>query len=137
MKKMFFLKVLKEMKAPNEYAPNISRCMQVKKEKIIGLKSCDCHLLMQEFLPIAIRGLYSNNVCAVIIGLCQYFEDVCSKVLCESDLEVLETRIPLTLCKLEKIFSPPFFIIIVYLVVHLVTKAKIASPVIYRWMYSI
>ena len=64
----------------------------------MGLKSCDCHLSKQQFLPIAIRGSILDNMCAVIIELCQYFEDVCSKVLYKSDFEVHKTRIALTLC---------------------------------------
>jgi len=50
---------------------------------------------------------------------------------------MLEKTIVLTLCKLEKIFPPSFFDIMVHLPIHLVHKAKIAGPLQYRWMYPI
>ncbi|XP_020080212.1 uncharacterized protein LOC109703891 [Ananas comosus] len=52
-----------------------------------------------------------------------------------SDLERLENSIALTLCKLERIFPPTFFDIMVHLSIHLATEAKIAGPVQYIWMY--
>ncbi|XP_028074698.1 uncharacterized protein LOC114277071 [Camellia sinensis] len=51
-----FLKVLKGVKVPDGYASNISRCIQLRQRKIIGLKSHDGHILMQQLLPIALRG---------------------------------------------------------------------------------
>ncbi|XP_065860184.1 uncharacterized protein [Euphorbia lathyris] len=52
-------------------------------------------------------------------------------------LERLELQIPITLCKLEKIFPPAFFDVMVHLAVHLATEAKLGGPVQYRWMYPI
>ena len=49
----------------------------------------------------------------------------------------MEKQIALTLCKLEMIFPPSFFDIMVHLLVHLPEEAKIAGPVQYRWMYPI
>ena len=72
-----------------------------------------------------------------LIDLSCYFREVCSKVLQVEDLEKLESRIAMTLCELEKIFPPSFFTVMVHLVIHLATEAKIAGPVHYRWMYPI
>ncbi|OMO65396.1 Transposon, En/Spm-like protein [Corchorus capsularis] len=52
-------------------------------------------------------------------------------------LERLEKAIPLILCKLEKIFPPSFFDIMVHLTIHLVTEAKHAGLVQFRWMYAV
>ena len=52
------------------------------------------------------------------------------------ELKALEKRITVTLCELEMIF-PPFFIVVVHLVMCLASKAKVAGPIHYRWMYSI
>lgn len=49
------------------------------------------------------------------------------------DLDALESQIPYTVCKLEMIFPPSFFNVMV----HLVAEVKIAGPVRYRWMYPI
>ena len=53
------------------------------------------------------------------------------------DLEILEKDIVITLCELEKIFPPSFFTVMVNLVMHLASEAKIAGLVIYHWMYPI
>ena len=47
------------------------------------------------------------------------------------DLEKIEEGIVLMLCKLEKIFPPAFFDIMVDLIVHLPHEAKLARPVRY------
>ena len=36
------------------------------------------------------------------------------------------------LCELEKIFSPSFFTVLIHLVMHLATKAKIGGPIYYH-----
>ena len=51
-------------------------------------------------------------------------------------LEQMEKSIAITLCKLERIFVPEFFDVIVHLVVHLATEARLAGPVHYHWMYQ-
>ena len=58
-----------------------------------------------------------------------------AKVLYIEDLEKLEERIIMTLCRLEKIFPPGFFTVMVHLVLHLATEAKIGGPVAYRSMW--
>ncbi|KAH0650206.1 hypothetical protein KY284_030118 [Solanum tuberosum] len=53
------------------------------------------------------------------------------------NLEQIEAQIPITLCKLEKVFPPSFFDVMVHLPIHLATEAKIAGPIHYRWMYPV
>ena len=65
-----FCKFFKEVKVPNGYASNISRCIQVNEIKIFELKSHDCHDLIQQLLPLAIRGVLHMNVCVAIVELC-------------------------------------------------------------------
>ena len=54
---------------------------QVNERKIFELKSYDCHVLMQQLLPLAIRGVLQKNVCAVIAKLRSFFKQLCFKVL--------------------------------------------------------
>ncbi|XP_038679433.1 uncharacterized protein LOC119980710 [Tripterygium wilfordii] len=51
-----FCTVLKNVKVPDGYVSNISRCVDLKQHKLMGLKSHDGHILMQELLAIALRG---------------------------------------------------------------------------------
>ncbi|KAK9073298.1 hypothetical protein SSX86_007622 [Deinandra increscens subsp. villosa] len=132
-----FLKTLKLIKPPDEFSSNISRCVQLNERKLVGMKSYDCHMLMQEYLPIALRGTLSDHVSSVIIELCSFFKSICYKDLSEVDLNFLESKVALTLCKLEKIFPPSFFTVMVHLVIHLTREVKLGGPVAFRWMYPI
>ena len=82
-----FCKFLKEVKVPDGYTSNISRCIQVNEQKIFGLKSHDGHVLMQQLLPLAIRGVLHKNVCAVVVKLSSFFKQLCYKVLKTDQLD--------------------------------------------------
>jgi hypothetical protein len=69
--------------------------------------------------------------------LSAYFRGICSKVLHVNELDHMEKSIGITLCKMEMIFPPGFFTVMVHLVVHLATECKLGGPVNYRWMYFI
>jgi hypothetical protein len=135
--KQQFCKVLRDIKVPDGYSSNISRCVNVGQAKISGLKSHDCHILMQQLMPIALRGLLPDEVTSVLFDLCGYFRELNAKVLHMNELEKLEDRIIMTLCRMEMIFPPGFFTIMVHLVLHLATEAKIGGPVCYRSMYFV
>jgi len=57
-----FLKVLRNVRVPDGYALNISRCVRLKERTILGLKSHDSHILMQQLLPIALHQSLPNQV---------------------------------------------------------------------------
>ena len=132
-----FLQVLKGVRVPNGYSSNISRCIKLKEHKISRMKGHDNHILMQQHFPIAICGSLPPKVSRPLIDLSCFIKEICSKVLNVDELRALEKRIAVTLCELERIFPPSFFIVMVHLVMHLASKAKVAGPVHYRWMYLI
>lgn len=72
-----------------------------------------------------------------MLELSKFFSDLCSKELRDEDLERLSKTIPETLCQLEMIFPPAFFDIMMHLPIHLAEEARLAGPVLYRWMYPI
>lgn len=49
--------------------------------KLIDLKSHDCHVFMQQLLPVAIRGILPKIVRIHITRLCLFFNAICNKVL--------------------------------------------------------
>nr|GEZ26708.1 hypothetical protein [Tanacetum cinerariifolium] len=55
--KDIFCETLSNIKVPQGYCLNFSSLASQKDRKLIGLESHDYHLLMQEFLPIAIRSI--------------------------------------------------------------------------------
>ncbi|XP_026380826.1 uncharacterized protein LOC113275507 [Papaver somniferum] len=132
-----FCKFLKSVKFPDGYAANISRSVNVNEGKISGLKSHDCHVLLQRLLPVGIRPYLKKDLCTPLIELCNFFHDLCAKTLTVAHLDELEKAIPLILCKLERIYPPAFFDVMVHLAVHLPQEAKLVGPVGYSWMYPI
>lgn len=109
--------------------------MNLKEYKIVGLKSHDCHVLMERLLPIGLRGHLRKDVCKVLIDLCLFFRELSCKTLNVNALEHMEKNIAVILSKLETIFPPAFFDVMVHLLVHLPYEAKLAGPCQYRWMY--
>jgi len=133
--KNFFYETLEHVKFSDGYASNISRCVQ-KHKTLTGLKSHDYHVLMQHLLPVALRGNVDDKVVSVLIELSTIFRVLCGKTLHVHELDLIEAKAARVLCCLEKIFLPAFFTIMVHLIVHLVHEARVAGPVLYRWMYS-
>ena len=71
-RKSFFYETLENVKFPDGYASNISRCVQ-KHKTLSGLKSHDYHVLMQHLLPIALRGNVDDKVTSILIELSTIF----------------------------------------------------------------
>ncbi|KAK9198845.1 hypothetical protein WN944_014031 [Citrus x changshan-huyou] len=130
-----FCKALKSIKVPAGYSSNIKNLVSMKDLKLQGLKSHDCHVLIQQLLPIAIRCVLPKHVKEVVIRLCFFFNLLCSSVVDVSTLEKLQAEHVVTLCLLEKYFPPSFFDIMIHLIVHLVNKVRLCGPVYLRWMY--
>ncbi len=132
-----FCDFLKSIKFPDGYAANISSCVSTQGGKLSGLKSHDYHILLQHLLPVGMRGYLNKELNTALFQLGNFFEQLCSKALKIADLKKLEDQIVLNLCKLEKIFSPAFFDVMVHLAIHLPREAILGGPVQYRWMYPI
>ncbi|CAN6719181.1 unnamed protein product [Malus baccata var. baccata] len=112
-----FLHLLKSIKFPDGYAANISHKVNADEGSIFGLKSHDCHVLMQRVLPVGIRKYLKKHIYGPIV---EFSKDIV-----------------LILCKLEKNFPPAFFVLMVHLAVHLPREAKLVGPVGYRWIYHV
>ncbi|XP_074324039.1 uncharacterized protein LOC141660961 [Apium graveolens] len=124
------------MKLPSGHGSNIKNCVSMSDLKIYGLKSHDCHILLQQLLPIAIRSVLPKNVRVTIIRLCFFFNALCSKVVDVSKLDKLQSDVIITLCDLEKIFPSSFFDVMLHLIVYLVLEVRLCGLVFYRWMYA-
>ncbi|KAK9287212.1 hypothetical protein L1049_015625 [Liquidambar formosana] len=101
------------------------------------MKSHDCHVFLQLLLPIAIRACLRKDVSAALVDLSFFFKELYCRTLRLEVLERLQKEIVLVLCKLESIYPPAFFDVMVHLAVHLPSEAKLSGPVQYRWMYLI
>ncbi|KAH9681147.1 hypothetical protein KPL71_026853 [Citrus sinensis] len=133
--KELFCKRLADIKLPDGYGSNITNCISVKEHKITGLKSNHCHILIQQLLPVALRGILPEGPRKAILRLRAFFKELCSRVLDRNILEKLEEEVVETLCMLERFFPPSFFDIMVHLTIHLGREARLCGPVQYCWMY--
>lgn len=84
-----FCEFLKLVKYPDGYAGNISRCVNIREGKVSGLKSHDCHVLMQRILPIGMRGFLSSDVYTLVCEVSAFFKDLGSRKLKLEDIEKL------------------------------------------------
>ncbi|KAL6600366.1 hypothetical protein ACP70R_045166 [Stipagrostis hirtigluma subsp. patula] len=137
VEKKIFCKVLKSVKFPDGCASNMQNKVLVGKNKFVGFKSHDCHVIMQDLLPLAIRRVLPERVSNPLSRLSKFFKKVYSKVINVSDMEKLEYEIAETLCLLEKIFPPSFFDVMVHLCVHLPRQVRLLGPVQYHSMWSV
>ncbi|KAH0642243.1 hypothetical protein KY290_033841 [Solanum tuberosum] len=135
--KKLFLTTLKNIKVPDGYSSNISRCVDLAQKKNYGLKSHDSHVLLEQLLPLAIRNVLPYHVVTVLVKFSSFFRALSSKTLNPSELDILQECFMITLCHLEMLFPSSFFTVMVHLSVHLVVEAKLGGPVHYQNMYPV
>ncbi|KAL6204904.1 hypothetical protein ACLB2K_022171 [Fragaria x ananassa] len=123
------------MSVPTRFSSNISNLVSMEDLKLVGLKSHDCHTVMQYLLPIALRSVLEKPVRYAIIRFCLFFKAICSKVINVSRLKQMQADLVDTVCLLEKFFPPSFFDIMIHLTVHLVREVEWCGPVFFRWMF--
>jgi hypothetical protein len=78
-----------------------------------------------------------KEIYIAIAELENFFRQLCCKTLNLDVLQKLKTDIPIIPCKLEKIFPPAFFDVMVHLAVRLPEEAILRVPIQCGWMYLI
>ncbi len=78
--KIAFFDFLRNVKFPDGYASNLARC--ISGCKVQGLKTHDCHILLQRILPVAMRGIMHKDIYEAIAELGNFFRELCSKPRC-------------------------------------------------------
>ena len=102
---------------------------------ILGLKSHDCHVIMQRLLSLGVRKFLPKSISTTIAELCNFFRQICSRTLNVKDMEEAQNDLIQILCKMEFIFPPAFFDIMIHLVLHLPEEAILGGLIFMRWMY--
>ncbi|XP_004292005.1 PREDICTED: uncharacterized protein LOC101313768 [Fragaria vesca subsp. vesca] len=125
------------IKARLDLEQNISRCVKVAENKILGLKSHDCHVLLQCLLPVVIRPYLHSDVVEVLVVLSRFFQKLCTRELKKSYVLRMKEEIVYILCKIERIFPPAFFDIMIHLMIHLPEQVLLSGPIHDTWMFPI
>ena len=133
-KEIFFV-VLSNIKVPSGFSLNIKGIINMAEKKFQNLKSHDCHVLMTQLLPIALRGLLPENVRLPIVKLCAFLNAISQKVFDPEVLPRLQKDVVQCLVSFELIFPPSFFNIMTHLLVHLVEEISILGPVFLHNMF--
>jgi hypothetical protein len=118
-----FCDFLREVKFSDGFASNISRCLNADGTKVQGLKSHDCHILLQRILPTAMRDFLDKDINEAMVELGTFFRQLYSRTMDKDVLAEMKKEIPIILVKLEKKFPPAFFNVMIHLAVHLPDEA--------------
>ncbi|KAL3619702.1 hypothetical protein CASFOL_034614 [Castilleja foliolosa] len=97
-----FCEFIRSVKFLDRYDSNISRCITSSDQKLSGMKSHDCHVILQCILPVGIRGSVTKEVREVLTELGHFFQHLCCKKLSKTELEKMKGDIGQILCKLER-----------------------------------
>src|SRR5436190_1233098 len=93
-------KCLRGVRVPTGYSSNIKNLVSMKDLKLVGMKSHDCHVMMTQMLPIAIRCIKPDYVKLAVTRLCHFFNAIAHKVIDPTELSALNIEIAETLCLL-------------------------------------
>jgi len=133
--KEIFFECLRSIKVPAGFSSNIKGIINMAEKKFQNLKSHDCHVIMTQLLPVALRGLLPENVRVPIVKLCAFLNAISQKVIDHASLERLQKDVVQCLVSFELVFPPSFFNIMTHLLVHLVDEIAILGPVFLHNMF--
>src|SRR6266540_1215363 len=128
-------KCLRGARVPTGYSSNIKNLVSMKDLKLVGMKSHDCHVMMTQMLPIAIRGVKPDYVKLAVTRLCHFFNTIAQKVIDPTKLAALQVEIAETLSMLEMVFPCSLFDMMVHLLGHIVDEIMILGLMYLQQMY--
>jgi hypothetical protein len=126
---------LNSMKVPSGYSSDIKGILNMKDKKFTNLKAHDCHMLMTQLLPVALRGVLPEKVRLSLIKLCAFLNAISQKVINPRNLVKLQNDVVKCLVSFELAFPPSFFDIMTHLMVHLVKEITILGPIFLHNMW--
>lgn len=126
---------LERLKMPSGYASNLGK--HIRSKKYGALKSHDYHILMQQLLPLALRGLLQPRTRMAVMRMSKLFRRICRKVYDPSEFESLQVDAAESLALVEMEFPPSFFDVMTHLPYHIVEELDMCGPVSTRWMYPV
>nr|GEY73877.1 hypothetical protein [Tanacetum cinerariifolium] len=126
---------IKGVKLPDGFGSCFKHKVTDNDTNITGIKSHDCHIMMQRLLPYGLHQYLPDKIAKPIIELCSLFKQICSATLIEDDMLKAQIKVVDILCDLELIYPLTLFDIIIHLVIHLPLEALEGGPIRPRWMF--
>ncbi|GKV43256.1 hypothetical protein SLEP1_g50570 [Rubroshorea leprosula] len=84
---------LKQVRFPDGFASNISRCVNLNELRLSGLKSHDCHVFIQRLIPIAFHGFLPDSIWGPLTKVSNFFRALCAPTVNINDMAIWETKI--------------------------------------------
>jgi hypothetical protein len=128
---------LNSIKVPSGFSSNVKGIINVPKKKFLNLKSHDCHVLMTQLLPVALRGILPPNVRLATMKLCVFLSAISQKAINLAHLANLQKDMVQCLISFELVFTPSFFDIMTHLLVHLIKEISILGPMFLHNMFPL
>jgi hypothetical protein len=130
-----FANTIESLKTPTGHSSNLGK--NIRSKKFGRLKSHDYHVLIQQLLPLALRGLLKPGPRMTVMRMCKVYRQIYTKVYNPAEFESLESDVAESLALLEMEFHPSFFDIMTHLPYHLVEELDMCGPVTARWIYPV
>jgi hypothetical protein len=106
-------------------------------KKFFGeLKSHNYHVLMQQVMPLALRGLLKPGPKMAVMRMYKVFRRICTKVYNPAEFQSFEADAK-RMALLEMEFPPSFFDIMMHLPYLLVQELDMCGPIATSWMYPV
>jgi len=74
--KEIMFECLSSIKVTSGFTSNIKGIINVPEKKFLNLKSHDCHVLMTQLLPVALRGILPPHVRMATVKLCAFLNAI-------------------------------------------------------------
>nr|GEX50587.1 hypothetical protein [Tanacetum cinerariifolium] len=130
-----FCQFIKGVKLPDGFGSCFKHKVTDKDTNITGLKSHDCHIMMQRLLPYGLQQYLPDKFAKLIIKLCSLFKKIYSETLMEDDMLKAQIKVVDILCDLELIYHLALFDIMIHLVIHLPLEDLEGGPIRPQWMF--
>ncbi|KAL0455571.1 UNVERIFIED_CONTAM: hypothetical protein Slati_0896300 [Sesamum latifolium] len=118
---------VKCLRFPDEYTFNLSRCLDMTKLRLHGMKSHDSHVFMQNLILAAFPEMVPEHVWSTLMEVCLLFQVLCSTTLDIRKVQELQDSVAIIMCNLEKVFPPPFYDSMEHLILHLPYEARVGE----------
>jgi hypothetical protein len=70
---------IKGLKFPDGYAVGLRRSVNVTTGKLTGLKSNDCHIIMERLMSVMFCSYLDDVVWMVLVELSYFYRQLCAK----------------------------------------------------------
>jgi hypothetical protein len=94
-----FANTIESLKTPTGHSSSLGK--HIRSKKFGALKSHDYHVLMQQLLPLAIRGLLKSGPRMAMMRMCKVFKRICTKIYNPTEYESLESDVAESMALLE------------------------------------